>query len=79
MGEAPVAAAAPGEGRWGKLEHVVTLVRAAAGPADTAALPACAARGQRSGTDWPAWLDRVVEREGVIKSLTVRDLICTCI
>src|SRR6266568_5112560 len=53
--------------------RVLHFGRAAAGPADTTALPARAARG--NGTDWPVALDWAVEREGVSKFLTVRNLV----
>ena len=118
MGEAPVAAAAPGEGVGLSLNastHSTTLRLVLRTQPRSQSVPregedaSCPARGrprpqppsqadgvgkfpptsliiaaagedarcpeQGNGTDWPAWLEWVVEREGVIKSLTVRNLI----
>ena len=45
-GRCPVAAAAHGAESWGWVEHFLTFDRAAAGPADTAALRARNSRGE---------------------------------
>ena len=74
MDDAPVAAAAHREESWGWVEHFLTFGRAAAGPADPAALLARISRGEGGLLDGRG-LDRVVEPEGVIKFLTVRNLV----